>query len=97
MGEEGKILENRRDKPLRGGDVSHVFIIEKDFSVGHTLETGNHPKDSRFSTARRTEQGQKLSLKNIEREVFYDSFFAKRLFDILKSNQHPIFHISILA
>src|SRR6266478_3061110 len=68
MRKQRVVLKNRADVALVGSAVIHQRAAEPDFTGGGVLESGDQAECSGFSTARRTEQRKKASLRDLERD-----------------------------
>ena len=53
VGEEGIVLEHHVHIPLIGGQMGHVFIIQKNMARRRRFQTGDHAQHGGFPTAGR--------------------------------------------
>src|SRR5690606_20516945 len=64
--EQRQRLEDHAGRPPVAGDFIQPAAPQGDLARGRRLETGEHPQQGRLAAARGTDNGEELSLANIE-------------------------------
>ena len=72
------VLEHHCDIAIFRGDVIHQLIADIEFTIGDFLKACNHAQRGGFTTARRTNQYDKLFVLNVQIEIA-DSRYATRI------------------
>ena len=80
---ERVVLGDHRDVPILRRDVVHDPVTDPDLSGGDLLESGDHSKQRALAAARRTDQDEKLAVRDLQRAAA-DGMRAARvdLFDV---------------
>ena len=84
MGEKGIILENGIHVPFIGGQGGNIRSSQKDTAAVGFLQASDDPQGGCFSAAAGTQEGNKLSLMDIDTDSPEDLGFAEGLRNILE-------------
>ena len=63
---ERVVLEDHGDVAFARLEIGDVTIADEDRALGHILETGDHPQQSRFAAPRRADEDDEFPLLDIE-------------------------------
>ena len=77
--EERVVLEDGVDVTLEGRALGHVDTVEQDLAARGQLEAGDHPQDGRLARAGRPEQGQELTVRDVQVDSGDGQDLAERL------------------
>jgi len=89
--EQGVVLEHEADPPAADGLAGHVLAVEKDRAVVGEVkrfQPGDDPQERRFPRARRPQQGDQLSVRDVQRHAVQREEVAKTLADVADLDAH---------
>lgn len=69
MGIQGIVLEDHRNVPVGRGECVDEDIVESDLPRTDRLQAGDTVECGGLAAARRPEQGKKLTILDVQREV----------------------------
>ena len=86
MRKERVLLEDRVHVATMGRNVGDVFAAEKDGALVGDFEARHDPQERRLAATGRSEEGDELSLRDVERHAVDGDRVAEPLDDVLQRN-----------
>ena len=90
MREDGVVLEHHANVAPGGVEVVYAPVAEEEVAALYRVEARNHSQKRRLAAAGRTEQGEKFTRADMQREIGDDRVAAVTLYGVFNvdANAH---------